>query len=113
MSLTQASLVVGLDNITLDNLASTDTAVVLALTVQVLVKTYICPSKQDLRSRETTGGPAVRSIIRPEQGVLLLKTEPGHLIGILVHNLHAVVAEVVLVRRPVRVPTLRENNDVG
>jgi hypothetical protein len=32
MSLTQASLVVGLDNITLDNLASTNTTVVLALT---------------------------------------------------------------------------------
>jgi hypothetical protein len=113
MSLTQTSLVVGLDNITLDNLASSDTTVVLALTVQVLVKTSICPSKQDLRSRETTSGPAVRSIIRAEQGVLLLKTEPRHLIGVLVHNLHAVMTEVVLVGGAIGVPALSKNNDVG
>jgi len=37
IALTQAGLVVGLDDITLDNLASTDTTVVLALTGGLLV----------------------------------------------------------------------------
>ena len=37
ITLTQAGLVVGLNNITLDNLASTDTTVVLALTADLLV----------------------------------------------------------------------------
>lgn len=40
MSLTQASLVVGLNNITLDNLASTNTTVVLALTKRELVNIH-------------------------------------------------------------------------
>lgn len=67
----------------------------------------------NLRSRETTGGPAVRSVIRAEQGVFLLKTEPRHLIGVLVHNLHTVMAEVILVGGAIGVPAFSQNNDVG
>jgi len=66
-----------------------------------------------LRSGETTSGPAVRSVITAQQGVLLLQTEPGLVVGILVHHLHAVVAEVELVGCAIGVPALSENDDVG
>jgi len=86
----------GLDDVTLDNLAGTDTAVVVTL-----------------RSRETSGRPAVRAVVEVEEGILLLKTEPGHVLGKGLHDLHAVMSVVVLVGGAIGVPALGEDDDVG
>jgi hypothetical protein len=67
----------------------------------------------NLRSRETTGGPAVGSVVKTEKSVLLLKTEPGLVVGVGVHDLHAVMSVVVLVGSAIGVPALSENDDVG
>lgn len=85
-----------LNNVTHDDLAGADTAVVRAL-----------------GSRETAVGPAKRTVIEVEEGVLLLKTEPRLVVGISLHHLVAVMAEVVLVGSAIRVPALGQDNDVG
>jgi len=88
----QAALVVSLDDVTLDNLASADTAVVRAL-----------------RSRETVLGPAVGTVVHIEKGVLLLETEPRLVRGMSFHKLGALVAVVVLVGGAIVVPALGKN----
>jgi hypothetical protein len=65
-----------------------------------------------LRSGETTGGPAIGSVIRAEKSVLLLKTEPRLFVGICVHDLHAVMTEVVLVGSSVAHDAFCQDNDV-
>lgn len=85
-----------LDNVTLDNLASTDTAVVRAL-----------------GSRETTRGPAEGTAIEIEESVLLLETEPRLVVGVGLHDLVAVMAVVVLVGGTIGVPALGKNDNVG
>lgn len=92
----EAGLVVGLNNVTLDDLAGSNTAVVRAL-----------------RSRETTSGPAVRALVVAKQGVLLLETEPRLPLGVEVHDLLAFMSEVELVGRTIGIPALREDKDVG
>lgn len=92
----ETGLVVSLNDITHDNLASTNTAVVRAL-----------------GSRETTSGPAERSVIEVKEGVLLFETEPGLVVSVGLHDLFAFVAVVVLVGGSIGVPALGENNDVG
>lgn len=92
----QAGLVVGLDDVTADNLASTNTAVV-----------------RTLRSRETALGPAVRLVVHVEESVLLLETEPGLVFGVGLHELSGLMAVVELVGGAIRHPALRENQDVG
>lgn len=96
VELTKAGLVVSLNNVAHDNLAGTDTAVVRAL-----------------RSRETAVGPAKRTVVQVEEGVLLLKTEPRLMVGISLHHLVAVMAEVVLVGGTISVPALSQDDDVG
>jgi hypothetical protein len=92
----QAGLVVSVDNVALDDLASAYTAVVGAL-----------------GSRETTRGPAVRPIVGVEEGVLLLKTEPGLAVSVQLHDLLALMAVVELVGGAVGVPALGEDDDIG
>ena len=65
-----------------------------------------------LGTRETTLWPTVRGTVRIEQGVLLLKTEPGFLFLGLVHNLGGMVTMVSLVGGAVVVVALGENDDV-
>lgn len=86
----------GLDNVALDDLASTDTTVVRAL-----------------GSRVTQRRPAEGAVVEIEQGVLLLETEPRLVVGVGLHHLGALIAVVVLVGGTVGVPALGENNDVG
>lgn len=88
----QAALVVSFDDVTHDNLASTDTAVVGAL-----------------RSRVTVLGPAIGTVVEVEQGVLLLKTEPRLVLGVSLHQLGALVAVVVLVGGAIVVQALGKN----
>jgi hypothetical protein len=95
-SLTQACLVVGLDNVTLDNLAGTDTTVVRAL-----------------GSRETQRGPAEGAVVKIKQSVLLLETEPGLVLGVGLHHLVGLIAVVELVGGAVGVPALGQDDDVG
>ena len=95
-SLTQACLVVSLDNVTLDNLAGTDTTVVRAL-----------------GSRETQRGPAEGAVVEIKQSVLLLETEPGLVLGVGLHHLIGLIAVVELVGGAVGVPALGQDDDVG
>lgn len=48
-----------------------------------------------------------------EEGVLLLETEPWHVLGIGLHDLGALMAVVVLVGGAVGVPALGQDDDVG
>ena len=64
----QASLVVGFNDITAEDLAGTDTAVVWSL-----------------RSRKAVLGPAVWPVVGAKEGVFLLETEPGLMLFIGVH----------------------------
>jgi len=91
----QAGLVVGLDEISCENLAGTVSAVVRAL-----------------GSGETVLGPAVRPALSIQQGVLLLETEPVPLAGELLHEGSSIVAVVVGVGLPVRHPGLAHDEDV-
>ena len=92
----QAALVVGLNDVTLDNLASTDTAVV-----------------GTLGSGETVLGPAIGPVVEVEESVLLLETKPGDLIGMGLHQLGGLISVVELVGGAIGVPALRENENVG
>ena len=91
----QASLVVSLNDITANNLASTYTTVV-----------------GSLGRRETLLGPAVWSVIHIEEGVFLLQSEPRLLGGVRLHQLCALMTVVVLVRCAVRHPSLSQDKDV-
>jgi hypothetical protein len=92
----QASLVVGLDDVSADDLTSTDTTVV-----------------RTLGRREAVLGPAVWVVIHIEEGVLLLQTEPWLVLGVGLHELGTLVAVVVLVRGAIGHPRLGENENVG
>ena len=65
-----------------------------------------------LGSGETPFGPAVGRAVDIEQGVLLLDAKPGDLVRGGIHGLLRIVTVVGLVRRPVVVVTLGENEDV-
>jgi len=92
----QAGFIMGLNDIALDNLSSAYTTVILAL-----------------GSRETTGGPAIRSVVRAEEGILLFQAKPRLVVGVGVHDLHAIVTEVVFVGSAIGIPALSKNNNVG
>ena len=92
----QAGLVVSLDDIALHNLTGADTAVV-----------------RSLGGGETVCRPAIGTVIEVEESVLLLKTEPGLVLGVLRHQLIGLMAVVELVGSPIGVPALGEDNDVG
>jgi hypothetical protein len=91
----QASLVVSLDDVTAEDLAGTNTAVVWALW-----------------SGETVDWPSVWSVGHIKKGVFLLKTEPWLVFLVGLHELSSLVAVVELVWGSVGVPALAENEDV-
>lgn len=84
-----------LNDITLDDLAGTDTAVV-----------------GTLGGGETVGGPAIRPVGDIEESVLLLKTEPGLVLSVGLHDPVSLVAVVELVGGAIGVPALGKNEDV-
>ena len=92
----ETGLVVGLNDVTHNNLASTNTTVV-----------------RTLGGRETALGPAERSVIKVEESVLLLETKPRLVLGVSLHHLLALMTEVELVGGAIGVPALGENDDVG
>lgn len=92
----QAGLVVGVDDVALDDLAGTNTAVVGAL-----------------GSREAVSGPAEGAVAEVEQSVLLLETEPRLVSGVSLHQLGALMSVVVLVGGAIGVPALGKNENVG
>ena len=92
----EAGLVVGLDNVSAEDLAGTDTAVV-----------------GTLRSREPVLGPAVRPAGRVEESVLLLETEPELVLLVLLHEKRGGMTEVELVRLAIAHPRLAHDKDVG
>ena len=85
-----------LNDIALDDLAGTNTAVV-----------------GTLRSGVPVLGPAVGAVVEVEESVLLLETEPGVVVGMSAHELGALVTVVELVGGTIGVPALREDKDVG
>lgn len=90
-----AGLVVSLDNVTAEDLAGTDTAVVRAL-----------------RGGEAVLGPSVGPAKLVEKGVLLLQTEPEAVLLVLLEDDGGVVAEVVGVGRAIRHVRLAHDQDV-
>jgi len=88
----QASLVVGLNNVTAVDLAGTNTAVV-----------------WPLGTGETSLWPSVWVLILVEEGVFLLETEPWLLVLVGLHELSTVVSVVELVWGAIGVPALVEN----
>lgn len=92
----EAGLVMRLDDVTTEDLASADTTVIRAL-----------------GSRVSVDGPSVRTIRHVKQGVLLLETEPRLLGLVRLHQLGRLVAVVVLVGGSIRIPALTQDEDVG
>lgn len=88
-------LVVSLDDISLDDLASTNTTVV-----------------RTLGSGETSGGPAEGAVVEVEESVLLLKTEPGLVSSVGLHQLGGLVSVVELVGGAIGHPALGEDQNV-
>jgi hypothetical protein len=91
----QAGAVVSLDDVTAEDLAGTDTAVVGAL-----------------GSREAVLGPAVRPAVDVEEGVLLLEAKPDVVLLVLAKHNGSIVAVVVLVGLSVGVIRLGHDEDV-
>ena len=87
--------VVGLDEITGKHLSGSDTTVV-----------------RTLRTRETHLGPSIHLSIGVKQGVLLLQTEPRHVLLDRVHDFRAVCTVVGLVDGAVIVVAFTEDEDV-
>jgi hypothetical protein len=92
----QAGLVVREDDVALDDIAIANTTVVL-----------------ELRSGETTLGPAIGPVVLAEESVFLLKTEPWNPLLVRLHDLGAFVTVVELVGSAIMVPAFREDEDVG
>lgn len=80
---------------------------------RLFAKTCLSRGINDVRSRVAANGPAIRPVILTEESVLLLETEPGLTLGVGLHDLGALMAEVVLVGSAVGVPALGEDDDVG
>ena len=85
-----------LDNVPAHDLVGADAAVVGALS-----------------TREPVLGPAVWPALGAEEGVLLLEAEPEVVLGVGLHQLGGLVAIVVLVRAPIRIPGLAHDQNVG
>lgn len=91
----QASLVMGLDNVTTEDLASTDTTVVWTL-----------------RTRETIEWPAVRSVRHIKECVFLLKTEPRLMFFVCFHKLRSLVTIVELVGGSIGIPAFGQDQNI-
>lgn len=92
----QAGLVVRLDDISAEDTSGSDTTVVRAL-----------------GTGETVLGPAIWPTLSAEKSVFLLKTEPVLLALVVLHELVALVAEVVSVGLATGVPCLAHDEDIG
>lgn len=88
----QASLVMRINDVTAHNPAGANTAVV-----------------RTLRSRETILRPAIGPVLHVEESVLLLKTKPGLVLGVSLHQLGALMTVVELVGGAIGIPALGEN----
>lgn len=91
----QASLEVGLDNVSAEDLASTHTAVVWTL-----------------RTWETIDWPAIRSVRHIKKCVFLLKTKPWLLVLVCLHKLGSFVTVVVLVGRSIGIPAFGQDQNI-
>ena len=106
----------GLDNITLHHLASTNCAVVWALGSREpiagpkTVNITSCLLHPATRPRENL--PAIRTIVLIEHRVLLLEPKPRLVRSMRSHQLGSLVAVVVLVGRAIGIPALGEHQDV-
>ena len=85
----------GFNNVSAINSAGADTTVIGAL-----------------RSWETSFWPAIRPIVEAKKSVLLLETEPWLVRSISVHQPLGFMAVVELVRGPVMIPALAEDENV-
>ena len=101
------------DDIALDNLAGTNTAVVGTLRGGVAWMLLVdVHGVNGLMERHTVLRPAVGAIVQIEEGVFLLKTEPRLVLGVKLHELGALVTVVVLVRGAISIPAFGEDEDV-
>jgi hypothetical protein len=91
----QASLVVSLNNISAEDFAGADTAVVWAL-----------------RTWETIDWPSVRSVGEVEKSVFLLETKPRFMYFVGNHELGTLGAVVELVWGSIRIPALGQDQNV-
>lgn len=85
----------GLDDISAENLAGTDTAVIWSL-----------------RGWVTVLGPTIWPAINIKDCVFLLQTEPGLMLGIGLHQTLALMTVVELVGSSIRIPGLGHDEDV-
>ncbi len=92
----QASLVMSLNNVSAENLASANTTVVRAL-----------------RSWEAIYWPTIWSIGDIEESVFLFKTEPWLVLSVSLHELGTLMTVVELVWGSIRIPAFAENQHVG
>ena len=91
----EASLVVSFHDIAAVDLVGADTAVI-----------------RSLRSRETVLRPAIGPAVWAEEGILLLQTEPGLVLGMGIHQSSSFVAVVEFVGAAVMIPGLAHDKDV-
>lgn len=83
------------DDVSAVNLTSTDSAIVWSL-----------------RAREATLGPAIRPSIRAKKGIFLLKTKPGLVLSICLHQSRGFVTVVVFVGASIRIPSLAQDKNI-
>jgi hypothetical protein len=91
----QAGLVVSLDDVTAEDLAGADTAVVRAL-----------------GSRETVLGPSIGPALEVEKSVLLLQTEPDVVLLVGLHQDGGIAAEVEGVGLAIGAESFADDEDV-
>jgi hypothetical protein len=91
----QASLVMGLDNVSAEDLASTYTTVVWTL-----------------RTWETIDWPAIRSVRHIEECVFLFKTEPWVMFLVCLHKLGSLVTVVELVGGSIGIPAFGQDQNI-
>ena len=85
----------GLNDISAEDLASTDTTVV-----------------RPLGTRETSNGPTIWPVVHVEQSILLFEAEPRLLLLVGLGELIALVTVVVGVGSAIGVPALTDHQDV-
>ena len=91
-----AGFVMSFDNVTAEHPSSAHAAVV-----------------RTLGAWKSVLGPAVWTVIDPEEGILLLETKPEFVVLVCLHETGGIVAVVELVGAPIWVPCLAHHDDVG
>ena len=121
----QTRAVMRLDDITLDNLAGANSAVIRALrsrepilgpnrphTPSSAITTITTTTATTTSRQGNKYAPPKRPPIHIQQGILLLQAEPRLVRRVRLHQLGRLVAVVVLVGRAVGVPALGQHQDV-